>query len=65
MPGKFITGKVVNVHIAKDTVQKYYCSFASLRKFKSLMSDSRNKIIVNLAKYLYYAFKHRESLLSD
>ena len=41
--------------------KRYFCHWPTLYKFENLMSSTSNKVIVNVAKFLYFAAKIRIS----
>ena len=37
----------------------YFCNWPTLNKIDQLMSSSSKKILINLSKFVYYAFRKR------
>ena len=51
--------------IRKKYFKRYYCHWPSLNKFDSLMMSNSAQMLLNTAKYLYYAAKHRQEVLNQ
>ena len=49
----------------KKFLKQYYCHWPSLNKFDSLMMSNSAQILLNTAKYLYYASKYRQEELNQ
>ena len=60
---------VIVCHVYKDLrkkyIKQYYMNRPSVFKYTQLMQSSNKTLIINLAKYVYYAFSLRQSILND
>jgi hypothetical protein len=45
-------------------LKPYYCRWPTIQKFETIMSSKIKKDVLNLSKYLYYAFKQRNTQLN-
>jgi hypothetical protein len=46
-------------HLRQKYFKPYFCHWPNMHKFESLMSTNSPKIIENISKYIYFAFKLR------
>jgi hypothetical protein len=48
-------------NLRKQFFSPYYCHWPTLQKFETLLSSKNPKVLNNLAKYIYFAFKERNN----
>ena len=46
--------------LRRKYLKRYYCQWPTLNKFDDLMSKTSKPVIMNLAKFLYFAMKLRD-----
>ena len=50
--------------IRNSCLPAYYCRWPTIHKFVQIMTNYQNGLVQRLAKYVYLAFKHRNSFLN-
>ena len=48
------------LHLRRKFLRPYFCPWPTLQKFENLMSSNNPRELINLSKYLYFAFKEIE-----
>ena len=46
-------------HLRTKYLKRYYCQWPTIKKLENLFNEKSKKVILNLAKYIYYASKDR------
>ena len=49
------------IELRRKYLKRYFCTWPTLNKFDQLLSTSSKKTLTNLSKYIYYAFKKRNT----
>ena len=49
------------IELRRKYLKRYVCTWPTLNKFDQLLSTSSKKTLTNLSKYIYYAFKKRNT----
>ena len=55
----------VYTYLRRKFLPRFCWSFVNVHKFKYLMCNKTERCILNIAKYVFYAFKLRNELLSN
>ena len=53
-----------HLEIPNSCLLTFYCRWPTIHKFVQLMTNYQNGLVHRLAKYVYLAFEHRNSLLN-
>lgn len=48
--------------LRQNFLKRYYCQWPTLNKFDDLMSKTSKPVLMNLAKFLYFAMKLRDTV---
>ena len=55
----FLPKPPTTANLRKEHLTNYYCRWPTVEKFKNLMSSKSRNTLINLSKYIYFAFELR------